>query len=266
MSPNIFIAVILAVIALLAPPVFGAQLPDELVAQIQNLNAELNGAATAEKTLLAEQASLKGEEQRLISTKELLDGATKNFKAEVDTWKTDLDAQRAEATRQNAFADSHNAEIAAHNSRCAGSFSDRGFVNACNARAAQLNTEGAKVDEWSGRVNAWRDRVNDRRDTLKMKRDGLNERYADLNNHVMDWAKRKKESNYQLNALEAKKQLLNQRLAAALQKLEGLNALSQECKDIARGITSGDATNPSLNTPTERAHRCLQNIWDGAPK
>ncbi len=243
---------------------YGAELPAELMTEIQSLNNGLEALQVSEKTLFAEQASLKSEEKRLIDIKELLDGAVKNFYTKVDTWKSDVQAQNADATRQRAEVARQRAEVADHNSRCGSPSSDQSFVNACNARANQLNSWGSQIDAWNERVGSWAKRVNDRKDTLILYEKGLRERYADLTKGTMDWAKRKKENNYQLNELEARKHILNQRLQAALKDLAQRDALSQECKAIAEKITPDDATNPNLNTPMEQAHRCLQRVWDGA--
>jgi len=125
------------------------------------------------------------------------------------------------------------------------------------------------INPWRDRVNASRDQINDQRKTLEMKRNGLNERFSDLQKSVTDWAKRKKENNYQINELQAREQALRAKLheilnSPAVKDLMKRNEISQECKAIAQKITPGDAVNPNLSTPMERAQRCLQRIWDGA--
>ncbi|MFY9461896.1 MAG: hypothetical protein WAP51_01705 [Candidatus Sungiibacteriota bacterium] len=259
---SLMVAVLLALFGF--NTAMSAELPAELSVEIQSLNNDLTALKAEEKTLFAEQTSLKAEEKRLIDVKELLDGAVKNFNTEAATWKSDLQAQNAEAARQRAEAARQRAEVADHNSRCSGSSSDQSFVNACNARAGQLNSWGSQIDAWKEQVNSWAKRVDDRKGTLIMKENGLKERYADLQRGVLDWTKRKKENNYQLNELPGRKQILNARFQAVLADLARRNALSQECKAIAEKITPGDARNPDLNTPMERAHRCLQRVWDGA--
>ena len=185
-------------------------------------------------------------------------------------WKNDLAAQKAEAARQNANAAKHNAEVAAHNSSCSGTFEDKSYVSACNAAAARLNVyTNNVVNPWRDRVDAWGNRVNDRRQTLVMKEKGLKDAYANLSKGTEDWAKRKKENNYQLNQLQAREQALKARLRVVLNSpsvkdLMKRNKISQECGAIAEQITPGDAYNPSLSTPMERAHNCLQRVWDGA--
>lgn len=243
-----------------------AEFPPDLANEIQGLTTELKSIEAAEQALSAEYTSLKNEEQRLIATKELLDGAVKNFKNEADAWKLDLEAQRAEATRQRAEMTSHNAEVEAHNSRCGGgTSSDRNLVNQCNSRAPQLNVRGDQLEEWGRKVDAWKIRVDDRRDTLVMKQDGLKERYTDLQNHVLDWAKRKKENNFKLNELEARKHSIRERLQAiwnspAIKDLEQREELSRECKRLAESANPDDLNDTRL----EQAHHCLQRIFDGA--
>lgn len=242
-----------------------AELSSDLANEIQGLTTELKSIEADEKVLSAEYTSLKSEEKRLIDVKELLDGAVKNFNTEAAQWKDDLAAQKAERTRQNIAATNKDAEVAVHNSRCGGAFSDRSYVDACNARAAQLNAEGARINEWAGRVNAWRDRVNDRRETLIMKESGLKERYADLQKGVLDWAKRKKENNFKLNELEARKHSIRERLQAIwnsplMKDLEQREELSQECKRLAESANPDDLNDTRL----EQAHHCLQRIFDGA--
>lgn len=239
---------------------FSADTSDSLTAEIQSLNNELKAVESLENTLLAEKASLKKEEGRLTATKDLLDGAAKNFNAEVDAWKKDLDAHNADAQRQKAAMSSLNSEIAAHNSSCGGTYKDKSYVDSCNSRAGQLNARGQQLGSWGNNVSSNAKRINERKSTLQAKERGLKERYADLQKAVLDWAKRQKENNWQLNELYAKKQILNQRILATLNELARRNQLSQECKKIAE---SADPNNLN-DTRLEQAHRCMQKIWDGA--
>lgn len=236
----------------------------ELSAEIQSLNTELIALQASEKALFAEQATLKAEEKRLIDVKELLDGAAKNFNTEVAQWEEDAKAHNAEAARQRAYATQVNATVNSYNSRCSGS-GNESYVRACNAERARLEPEVAKVDEWKARVDESQNRGNDRLRTLQMKEKGLRERYADLTRGTLDWARRKKENNWQLNEFEARRHSIQQRLRAAwdspaVKDLEQRNKLSQECRRLAE---SADPNN-LMDTRLEQAHRCLQRVWDGA--
>ncbi|KKU17816.1 MAG: hypothetical protein UX27_C0025G0003 [Candidatus Azambacteria bacterium GW2011_GWA2_45_90] len=96
---------------------------------------------------------------------------------------------------------------------------------------------------------------------------GLNERINDLSNATLDWAKRTKENNAALNDIYAQQQALTERInrllsSPSFRDLIKRNGLSQECTTIE--IMPGDASSPNLNTGMERAHRCLQRVWDGA--
>jgi len=261
-------AVVFVLAVHLAAPLPGRaqELPSSVANELQALNTELGQAQAASQALFAEQAALQNEEKRLIATRELLDGAKKNFLNEVQAWRGELQAHNADAASQRAAAAQHGAKVQSHNARCTGTFSDQGYVNACNAAAAQLNSYNqSTLDPWRRRVNANAQRVDSRRDTLAMKEKGLNERYADLQRGVLDWTKRKKENNYKLNELQARQDALRQRIQAvlnspAVRDLVRRKQASAECA----GLAEGAGFEARLDGRLERAHRCLQRVWDGA--
>ena len=216
-----------------------AAVPNDILERVNDLKGQLEQLQKDKNSAEAKAATLAQEEQRLIATDELLSGAIANY-------KKDLAAHDAEAANQNA-------QVIAHNAQCTGTFEDENFVNACNTRAGQLN-------DWGGRINA-------HADTLDMYAAGLNERINDLSNATLDWAKRTKENNAALNDIYAQQQALTERInrllsSPSFRDLIKRNGLSQECTTIE--IMPGDASSPNLNTGMERAHRCLQRVWDGA--
>jgi hypothetical protein len=131
--------------------------------------------------------------------------------------------------------------VAAHNSRCKGTFSDRDFVARCNSEADALNAEGAtlnknadELDRMTQEVRAGRDRIT--QDTLI-------------------WARRKKETDARYDEWKREQAALDLRLRDILNDLKKRAAMSKECKNLAE--KGGEVT-------LELAHRCLQQVWDGA--
>ena len=125
------------VLALAALPFDVAQASEasELAAQLQGLKNEY-------KQLEVERANL---EQKKTN----LEWAITQINPKIEQFKAD---------RENLEGVSGNLarKIDAHNGRCGGTFSDEGFVAACNGRKAQLDAEAAHNRELNGNLETTR--------------------------------------------------------------------------------------------------------------
>jgi chromosome segregation ATPase len=125
------------------------------------------------------------------------------------------------------------------------------------------------------RRKAWCDSnlrpINSRKKNWEQAREDFNQRgkvvdeeRQKLSNDTLAWSKKVKALDGQYQDLEQKRrnwQLRVQNLnSQSMIHLKDIEPASKECASIP-GI--GDWS-PSINGPSERAHRCLQKIWDGA--
>lgn len=210
---------------------------DPMLSQIQSL---MQGMESLKQDLQKEdetKALLEKEEKTLIQTGELIKEAEKNYKKDWAQWERDSNNWHADVDRHNAY-------------KCKSD--DAACIDAYNEEARRDNTT-IKVQ------------LKEKGLTLIERGKVIKERRKGLNNAVNEWAQKKKENNARLNELHAKyafqiKMLRGLTVTPAGRMLIQKSEASQECADIP-GIENLEK---QLDGAAERAHRCLQKIWDGA--
>jgi hypothetical protein len=131
--------------------------------------------------------------------------------------------------------------VAAHNSRCRGTFDDRDFVARCNSEADALNAEGAVLNKEADQIDRMTQEVRTGRDRITQ--------------DTLIWTRRSKEADARYEQWKLDQAALDLRLRNILNDLKKRAAMSKECKDLAE--KGGEVK-------LEMAHRCLQQVWDGA--
>jgi hypothetical protein len=210
---------------------------DPMLSEVQGL---LQGMETLKQDLQKAdetKAALDKEKVALIQTRELLIEAEKNYEKDATQWQKEWNEWRAEAAR-------HNAEI--------GKSDDPEWVKAFNEEADRDN------------ATIWAP-LKDREKTLDERKKIIDERTEGLNPAVDEWARKVKENNARLNELQAKygfqiKMIRGLTTLPAGRMLIQKSGASEECANIP-GIENLEK---QLGGAAERAHRCLQKIWDGA--
>lgn len=236
--------------------------PSATLAEFQNLNNELRALMAEEKNELANQVSLRQQNERLSGARASLEADIRNFRAEYMILERDANNLQAEIARQREEAGSHEDKVRSHNSKCRGSSSDQSFVNWCNAAAAQLNARTDQIIAWGRQLNNRGDRLSNRQETLKSKRENLQKRAADFERVALSLEKRQKENYNRLNELAARKQALRQRLLTLMESAR--KKMSQECANLVAGLKEGGAS-WQLNDPYNQVIRCMQRIYEGVP-
>jgi len=234
---------------------------DPMLAQVQEIMQSMGTLKNDIKKAEDEKVVLAAEEKRLIQTNELLKSAEKNFQNDVDGYvreKRDHDQQR----------DAHNAEGESHGKKVG-----KNETGGWNYSFPSMSKEWR--DAYSGRyqrLRAWGERLEDRNKTLVEREKGLKERRDDLSKASLEWGQKKKENNSRLNESYAKyTQLINHvsnlnNLPFSRQLIQKAGA-SEECSNIP-GVEKLEMYTSTgqvqLEGAAEKAHRCLQRIWDGA--
>jgi len=229
---------------------------DPMLAQVQEIMQSMETLKNDIKKVEEEKTALAAEEKRLIATDELLKGAEKNF-------KNDIGAYVREKQDYNQQVEAHQAE-----GRSRGTWDGNKFIVPKGENKERMNA----FNERHARLRAWKENLIDRGKTLDEREKGLRERRDDLSKASLGWAQKKKENNAKLNESYAKyTQLVNH--VRNLNNLPFSRVLiqkagaSEECSNIP-GVeklelytSTGDI---QLGGAAEKAHRCLQKIWDGA--
>ncbi|MEW6674033.1 MAG: hypothetical protein AB1427_20255 [Thermodesulfobacteriota bacterium] len=209
---------------------------DPMLSQIQSLMQEMETIKQELATADEEKIILDKEERTLIQTGELIKEAEKNYKTDRENFLREWNNDQDDIARHNAEKNKSD---------------DPAWIKAYNERATSGNAYTAQLKE-KGK-------------TLEERKKVINERRGGLNTAVNEWARKKKENNAKLNALQARyefqvKMIRSLTVLPAGRMLIQNAGASQECADIP-GIENLEK---QLNGAAERAHRCLQKIWDGA--
>lgn len=210
---------------------------DPMLSQIQSMMQEMESLKQDLAKADVENVFLEKEEKTLIQTGELIKEAERNYKKDLNQWEQEWNKWSADVAQHNAEKNKSD---------------DPAWTKAYNERAQRDNAAiGAPLkDRWK---------------TLVERKKVINERFEGLNQAVGDWARRKKENNARLNELQARyefqiKMIRSLTVMPAGRMLVQNAGASQECENIP-GIENLEK---QLNGAAERAHRCLQKIWDGA--
>jgi chromosome segregation ATPase len=211
---------------------------DPKLNQVQTLLKELetlNTDMTREEGL---KTSLEEEKKRLTQTGDLIKDAEKRLVQEFDEHDRRYKADQEDIAKYKAYG-------------CEGEDLSPEKSQYCN--------------QWRGRENPKTERLKDERKTFVERSKAITERREGLNKAVGEWAGKTKENNAKLNQLYARHKTVvdfvrfltvNPHYRQLIQKA----GASEECAAI-EGVENLEK---KLNGAAERAHRCLQKIWDGA--
>lgn len=149
---------------------------------------------------------LVAEKARLSDTDDLLKGAEKNLQGKYDDWAGRVNGPNG----YSALLAAHQAKIAPfnnrtadYNRRCSGTFSDRGYVDACNREKAQLDAEADAFQQEYVQLKNLQASLKQEKTDLDNYAKGLQERRNDLNKGTLDWAAKVKKYNADRNDLVA---------------------------------------------------------------
>lgn len=224
-----------------------------------------------DKTNKEETAKLKQDDANLLANINAYKAEKSALGEEQKRFQTELASVKAQRDRNQEEIRQHTELYSRHQSWKPDLY-NHAAVNAYNAEADQLNAKArslnaqkAQLDAAKAQVLNWADALDKRESALEQKRRALVERSKALEKKDSDlkWAREK------LNEQTLKWAADTKRNNARLDELAGqLNALltkvsqmSSKCSNIS-GVGSLDLTN--LNSASEQAVRCLQQIWDGA--
>ena len=208
------------------------------LSQIQTLLKEMEGLNNEIKREEGVKTSLEEEKKRLIQTGDLIKEAEKRFTQEFNEHDRRYKADQEDIAKYKAYG-------------CEGKNLSQEMVNYCN--------------QWRGRENPNTERLKDERKTFIERSKAITESRESLNKAVTDWAAKTKGNNAKLNDLYAgyKNKVafvrfltINPHYRQLIQK----SGASEDCADIP----AVETMEKKLDGAAERAHRCLQRIWDGA--
>lgn len=255
------------------------------LSQVQSLRSELAGEQRSQQELLKtkqllmdgdrvnreQTAKLKLDSDRFESDIDVVQRKRAALTEEERTFDAELNALKAQRDANHQAIEHHTTRYGQHNSWQPNPY-DHGAVNAYNAEADQLNSEAAQLNARKAQLDAARDNLvtrgnalDQREAALKRESDelgarakALDQKEADLkwarekmNEQTLKWAEDTKRNNARLNDLSAQLNAL----------LTRISQLSGPCGSIT-GVGTLDLTN--LNSASEQASRCLQQMWDGA--
>lgn len=234
--------------------------------EVDKVGKLLDELSFLKATIAQEQKVQEG----LDADKKLLDGQDRTIKSmdaqyakDLPVYEMDLASQRA---NESSFEAGKNAYIAEWGCwDCRGKVGDEQTRNAQRAELSVLNPQ-------NDRLNAEAKRLDAKHDDLLKTFNLLKEGERTLSKATLEWAAKKKTSNDKINELIAHYQELTKTYMDLIQRAD----LSEECKQIAYSndrptIVGGRVVGRQsgldfgvLNSVMERAHHCLQKVWDGA--
>jgi uncharacterized coiled-coil DUF342 family protein len=235
---------------------------DPNLAQVQEIMQSMQTIKNDIKKAEDEKTALAGEEKRLIETDELLKSAEKRFQNDA----TAFNLEWADWVRQNQ---AHNAEGYAH-----GKVTGRkGSMGGDELEFPSMSQEWKNAyNERADRLYTRRENLRDRAKTLDEREKALKESRDNLSKATLELTQKKKANDAKLNEAYARyTQLINfvrlmNNLPHSRMLIQKAGA-SEECSNIP-GVekleTYTSTGQVQLEGAAERAHRCLQRIWDGA--
>lgn len=235
-------------------------------ADIEKIGKLLEELNALQKNISKEQTVQDG----LTADNKLLLGQDKAIKSIEAQYNKDLPAYEHDLASWKADKSNFEAGKSGYVSRygcwdCKGKIFDQQTIN---AQIAELNMLNPQLD----RINAEEKRIDSKHDELVKTFGLMKEGKETLSKATLDWAAKKKASNAKMNELIARYQELTKTYLDLTQRAE----LSAECKQIAYSnnrpvVANGKVVGMQsgldfevLNGVMERAHHCLQKVWDGA--
>ena len=182
-----------------------ADLSESAKKQITSLKKELAEIDTEFAALKPTYASITEEKRRLSDVDELLVGAIKHHKKEVQ--------------EHNQRVRDLDLLVSDHNGRCSGSFEDKGYVAACNAEAARLNAQQRHLDAEI--------------ETERQMKQGLEERIDSLSQATSEWSQKAKTYNAKIDDLTARQNTLLLRMNSVLEDLKRREKVAVTCPEMA---------------------------------
>jgi hypothetical protein len=232
--------------------------------KIRNL---LNDLSSLKAAIAQEQKVREG----FSADKKLLDAQDKTIKSLESQFNKDFPAYKQDAAaydaEQRIFLAGKNAYIAKYGCwDCKGRIADQQTRNAQIAELSVLNPQNS-------RLNVEYKRLDAKHAELEKTAALIKEGKESLSKATLEWAAKWKASNAKMNELIAQ----YQKMTKIYMDLVQMARLSEECKQIAYssdrnivrdgvviGRQSGVIDFNDLNGVMERAHHCLQKVWDGA--
>jgi predicted nucleic acid-binding Zn-ribbon protein len=200
-------------------------------------------------SLLREEASLRNEAGQISQESATLTTLGENLKqrdADLKRERANIENERTNLRLESAAIDS---AISQYNSYCQGTF-----------YAEEYRRRKAWCDANFGPLNARKKANERRRDDFNARINNYNEDIGRLSKDTLDWAARTKRLNARYQDYLSNLRSWHQRMLAVVQAAQARADASVECANIP-GIGEFERR---LDGASERAHRCLQRIWDGA--
>lgn len=226
----------------------------KLLGDLNALKAEIAQEQKVQEGLSADEKLLKSQDKAIKS----IDA---QYKKDLPVYERDLAAFKAD---WSSFQAGKDAQIAKW-----------GCWDNCKIeeeRWSEFSADSNAINTWLHRVQDSQKRIDAKQDELQKTFNLIKEGKETLSKATLEWAAKKKASNAKMNELIARYQALTGTYMDLIQRAR----LSEECKQIAYsndrpmvvngrvvGRQSGLDFNV-LNGVMERAHRCLQKVWDGA--
>lgn len=234
------------------------------VEKIKALLSELNTIKAAVAQEQKAQAGLEADNKLLEGQDKTIKSLESQYKKDLPVFEMDVAAYKAdnssfEAGKSAYIAkygcwDCSSVKMSKENSKA--SWAE---VRVLNTQLDRLKTEGNKLDAKWAELEKTKKLVQEGKETLSKA--------------TLDWWAKKKASNAQMLELIASYQKLTKTYTDLMERAK----LGEECKQIAYssdravvqggrvvGRQSGVIDFNELNGAMERAHRCLQQVWDGA--
>ena len=216
---------------LAASPVLAGELEDKQL-ELRTTDSELKVIETERSEQSANLQQLKQEETRLISTADLLRGASGRHKQEGDQWDRDSAAYKEKDQAYDARWASLNARITTYNASCPAGTVPKEVYERCHPewQALQGPTQARNAERTA--LEAEQKSLSERAKTWNQMQAGLRARWKDLSDATLANAAKQKAVNARLNELDQKAAALG---AAKLRLVAQIRELSEECQRLLSG-------------------------------
>jgi chromosome segregation ATPase len=213
---------------------------------MDDLKNEAGALMSENKQLDTERAQLDAIKQTLTTDLNLLkmrDAEIKQKYANMTQEKIQIESERT----------SIESSISHYNSYCHGEFTGEEYRRRKAWCDANLHPINSRHKNWKQVRENYNKRGN-----------AINEERQKMSNDTLAWSKKVKALDGQYQDLEQKRQNWHIRFqnlqSQSLIRLKQVDPASKECASIP-GVGEWST---NISGPSERAHRCLQRIWDGA--
>jgi chromosome segregation ATPase len=181
--------------------------------------------------------ALKVDDATLTATHTSLVAEDRRLKDVDELLKGSIARYERNNMERNQSVAEYQTAVTDHNGRCGGSYSDANYVAQCNAE--------------KDRLDARQSQLNGEMETLRQTKQGLQERVQGLSQGTLEWTAKVKAYNSKVEDLNERSRAFLNRVNSVLEDLKAREKLSVHCEGMH---------------DLESAHRCLQQVWDGASK